>query len=56
MNDTDALDAITPLMNGQEWSPDTLDGVAECWIDVPGRWIRKAIPVRHAAPGTIAPV
>lgn len=29
MNDTDALDAIARLLSGQEWSPDTLDGIAD---------------------------
>lgn len=33
MNQSDALDAIAALLDGQEWSPDTLDDIARILRD-----------------------
>ena len=40
MDDTKAMDEITKIMSGQEWSPDTLDYIAEV-VRETGREIKE---------------
>lgn len=50
--DSEVLDAIATVMSGREWSPDTLDTIADC-VRLSGRIVADLGPDHYLNPDTI---